>query len=69
VLDDRYESVSSTRIAGVVGARSPREFWREPRDIGQLRAVLPPVGVFGWPWLGQRCYDCSFDSVEAVEYE
>ena len=38
----RYEIRVST-------SRSPREFWREPRDIGQLRAVLPPVGVFGWP--------------------
>ena len=33
----------------VTTSRSPREFWREPRDIARLRAVLPPVGVFGWP--------------------
>jgi hypothetical protein len=33
----------------VTTSRSPREFWREPRDIGQLRSVLPPVAVFGWP--------------------
>jgi hypothetical protein len=29
-------------------SRTPREFWREPGDIARLRAVLPPVGVFGW---------------------
>ena len=40
--DARYEIRVST-------ARTPRTFWREPGDIGQLRAVLPPVGVFGWP--------------------
>ena len=38
----RYEVIVST-------SRTPRSFWREPGDIGQLRAVLPPVSVFGWP--------------------
>lgn len=33
----------------VTTSRSPREFWRDPGDIARLRAVLPPVGVFGWP--------------------
>ena len=45
LMDDahaKYEIRVST-------ARTPREFWREPSDIARLRALLPPVGVFGWP--------------------
>jgi Omp85 superfamily domain len=38
----KYEVIVST-------GRPPRRFWREPGDIGRLHAVLPPVGVFGWP--------------------
>ena len=45
LVDDRH----ATYEIRVTTSRTPRTFWREPGDIGRLRAVLPPVGVFGWP--------------------
>lgn len=33
-----------------VGMSSPwREFWRDPRDVAAMRAVIPPASLFGFP--------------------
>ena len=26
-----------------------RTFWREPGDLGRVRATVPPSSIFGWP--------------------
>lgn len=33
-----------------IGTSSPwREFWRDPRDVAAMRALIPPASLFGFP--------------------
>lgn len=45
-----FGAMSADRWVWRIGASSPwREFWRDPRDVAAMRALIPPATLFGFP--------------------